>query len=255
MQAILYVAHGTRLQAGIDEAVQFIENQMKQTAFPIQTYSFIDLAKPSIEEGIESCIKQGATKIAIVPILLLAAAHVKEDIPESIFEAMEKYPYIQFTYGKPFGVNDHMIHTIIERIKEQGELDDTSSILLVGRGSSDPSICDDFAQIISKLREKTNVNQIEVCYLAAQKPNLTEGIAKQVKNDAKKVFVVPYLLFTGLLMRHLEEVIRLIDLPHKQFHLCETLGQTKAIDALLHERIVDAVTDGDVGHVLSSTVY
>lgn len=255
MQAILYVAHGTRLRAGVEEAVQFIEEQIAQTDVPIQTYSFIDLAKPSIEDGIQTCIEQGASKIAIVPILLLAAAHVKEDIPHTITNAMNQYPFVEFTYGKPFGVNNYLIDTILERINEVGSLHGSSAILIVGRGSSDPSILKDFAAITALLRKRTKLQHIDVCYLAAQRPNLTEGIAKQVKNDATNIFVVPYLLFTGLLMRHLEEVIRVIDLPHKRFSLCEPLGRTEAITTLLQKRIDEAIHSEVINNVLSSTIY
>lgn len=255
MQAVLYVAHGTRLQAGIHEAIQFIKNQMHYVDIPIQTYSFIDLAKPTIEEGIQTCLNQGATKIAIVPVLLLAAGHVKEDIPHTITVAMKKYPNIKFTYGQPFGVNDQMIQTILERILEKGTIDEQTAILLVGRGSSDPSIRDDFAKITNKLAQQIKVKQIDVCYLAAQTPNLNEGIAMQVKNEATKIFVVPYLLFDGLLMRHLEDILYLIHLPHKQFHLCRPLGQSQHIVTLLTERIHEAVNMGVQNDDISSTIY
>lgn len=255
MQAILYIAHGTRLQAGVDEAIRFIEEQMALTDIPIQHYSFIDLASPSIEEGIQACVDQGASKITFIPILLLAAAHAKEDLPNAIRHATKMYPNISFSYGKPFGVNDYMIDTIIERILDKGDLTESSAILLVGRGSSDRTIMDEFAKIKAKLTKKTGVEEIDVCYLAALKPHLTEGIANQVKNNAKQIFVVPYLLFTGLLMRHLEETIRVIDLSHKDFILCEPLGRTDAITDLLSKRIEQAVDGEVVLDALSSTFY
>lgn len=255
MQAILYVAHGTRLQAGVDEAKNFVSYHMKRVKAPIQVMSFIDLASPSIDEGIETCALQGATKIAMVPILLLEAGHAKNDLPKAISQAKVKYPNIEFTYGSPFGVHDNMIETIVERLREKGPLDKDSSILIVARGSSDNQIRKDFASIVDCLKKKVDVKQIDVCYLAAQSPNLEEGIANHVKSRAKTVYVLPYLLFTGLLMRHLEDVVNRIQLSqqHQEFRLCKQLGRTKPITKLMLQRIAEATSEGDKQHVISST--
>jgi|SRR5690625_4701427 len=253
LQAILYVAHGTRLQEGVDEAKDFVAYHMKQVDVPIQVMSFIDLASPSIDEGIETCVTQGATRIAMVPILLLEAGHAKNDLPEAIALAEEKYPHITFTYGSPYGVHEYMIETIVERLKEQGPLAKDASILIVARGSSDNRIREDFAAIVHHLKKKVDVKQIDVCYLAAQSPNLHEGIATHIKNTAKTVYVVPYLLFTGLLMQHLEEVIDRIQLRNKEFRLCRQLGRSESITALTLQRIAEAIGKGGKQHDLSST--
>lgn len=254
MQAILYVAHGTRLQAGVEEARDFVHYHMNQVNVPIQVMSFIDLASPSIEEGIESCVRQGATKIALVPILLLEAGHAKNDLPEAIAQAKTKYSHITFTYGSPFGVHAYMIDTVVERLKEQGPINEDASILIVARGSSDNQIRDDFAAIVHHLRKKVNVKQIDVCYLAAQSPNLQEGIEAHKKNTAKTVYVVPYLLFTGLLMQHLEKVVERVQrqLPHKELRLCKQLGRSDPITRLTLKRIAEAIDEGGEPHVLPS---
>ena len=44
---------------------------------PIQEICFLELAAPSMDEGITKCVERGATKIAVVPILLLTAAPCK----------------------------------------------------------------------------------------------------------------------------------------------------------------------------------
>lgn len=252
MQAILYVAHGTRLQAGVDEARDFVAYHMKKVKAPIQVMSFIDLASPSIEEGIESCVKQGATRIAMLPILLLEAGHAKNDLPEAIAQAQIKYPQITFTYGSTYGVHAYMIDTIVERLKEQGPVEKDASILIVARGSSDNQIRNDFASIVELLKKRVDVKQIDVCYLAAQSPNLQEGIDAHIKNTAKTVYIVPYLLFTGLLMQHLEKVVEREQLPHKELKLCKQLGRSEAITQLTLERIAEVLDQGGKAYDLPS---
>lgn len=241
MQGILYVAHGTRLQAGVDEAKAFIKHHIEKINVPIQVTSFIDLASPSMEEGIEQCIQQGATRIAVIPILLLEAGHAKHDLPDMIKQARATYPHATFTYGKPFGVHENMIDIMIKRMLEQSPIEHDDSVLIVARGSSDESICKDFGKIATLLRSKIPVRQIDVCYLAAQQPNLEAGLAAQLKNKSKKVFVVPYLLFSGLLMEHLEKKVNEINHPDKHFILCKQLGLSEEISQLLIQNINDCL--------------
>lgn len=244
MQAILYVAHGTRLQAGVEEAKSFIQHHIKQIDIPIQVISFIDLASPLMEDGITQCVQQGATDIAVVPILLLEAGHAKHDLPESIRQAKKRYPQVNFSYGAPFGVCDALIDVMVQRLQEQQAITATDSVLIVARGSSDASICDAFAQITRKLKRKIPTQDVAVCYLAAQNPNLSDGLAAQLKNESAHVFVLPYLLFTGLLMQHLDKKVKEINQPNKNVMLCNHLGLSEEISQLLIQNISKCIKKG-----------
>ena len=85
MQAILYIGHGTRLAKGVAQCNTFIEQVKQRTPLSIQETAFLEIVEPSIEEGVKRCIEQGATKIAIIPLLLLTAHHAKLDIPKELF--------------------------------------------------------------------------------------------------------------------------------------------------------------------------
>jgi len=119
VQAVLYVGHGSRVKAGADEAMNFIENSKQMIDIGIQEVCFLELVKPSILEGISKCVARGATKIAVVPILLLTAVHANEDIPLEIEKAKLKYPSITFTYGRAFGIHSKIIDSLYDRVLEQ----------------------------------------------------------------------------------------------------------------------------------------
>lgn len=244
IQAILYVAHGTRLQAGVDEAKKFIQKQIEKIDVPIQMISFIELQRPFVKEGIEQCILRGATHIVIIPILLLEAGHAKHDLPQSIELAKKKYPHIAFSYGRPFGVHTSIIDTLVERMEEQQEITSDARVLIVGRGSTDRSIRDDFQQIISLLEKKINVAKINVCYLAAQNPTFEEGLQREIVHGAKNVFIVPYLLFTGLLMLHIEKRVQDIKSPGQSFIVCNQIGSSKQISTFFVKRVYETLNEG-----------
>ncbi|MGL4820299.1 MAG: sirohydrochlorin chelatase [Bacilli bacterium] len=104
MKAILYVLHGSRLQSARREAEVFCEQIMNQIDCAHQAFCYLELAQPSIGEAIDDFVAKGVTHLFVQPILLLSAAHDKEDIPEELEHAQQKYrDELSITYGAPLG--------------------------------------------------------------------------------------------------------------------------------------------------------
>ncbi|MCK0471455.1 sirohydrochlorin chelatase [Halalkalibacter sp. APA_J-10(15)] len=255
MQAILYVGHGSRVQAGNDELLAFVEKaKSAQPNVAIQECCFLELAEPTIDQGVESCIKQGATDIAVLPVLLLTAGHAKVDIPEAIDEIKRRYPHITFTYGKPIGVEQTVVHIIQDRLAAAGlKLGDDRpryedrqpvSILLVGRGSSDPDNTSDLMKIARLVWEYTPVSEVEVCFLAAAHPTVEEGLQRLQRFEFQTTYVVPYLLFTGVLMKSLQEMLDdWSEMTDRTFILCNYLGFDDQLIKVLARRAEEVLND------------
>ncbi|MGE7929354.1 sirohydrochlorin chelatase [Lysinibacillus xylanilyticus] len=237
MQAILYIAHGSRVKAGVEQAVNFLKSVQQEIDIPIQEISFLELATPTIAEGIASCINQGATAIAIVPILLLAAQHAKHDIPSEIDKAKKQYPQVRFTYGEPLGVHELLIDTLQNRILEAGCPTKDASVLVIGRGSSDPAVKRDLDKIATRLRDKYAYEAVDTCFLYGVGPTFEEWL--QQENKDNQVFIVPYLLFTGILRQNITK--RLQDYENKNVILCESLGYDDNVRKVLVERIYQLI--------------
>jgi sirohydrochlorin ferrochelatase len=238
MQAILYVCHGSRVAKARAEANAFVERCKANIDVPIQELCFVELAEPDIITGIDICVQKGATRIIVLPLLLLSAGHAKYDIPEAIRQAKQRHPHVEIVCGKPFGVQETMIDIVIDRIYEQGvPLDGKSMILLIGRGSSDPDTKRDITAIAKRLQAKTNVPLVDVCFLAAIRPALEDGLYEASRSSYKKIFVVPYLLFTGVLMKTIERKLRSFQPPHQQWILCNYLGYHPFLQQLVKENI------------------
>ncbi|QPQ29507.1 sirohydrochlorin chelatase [Lysinibacillus sp. JNUCC 51] len=238
MQAILYIAHGSRVKAGVEQAVNFLKSVQQEIEIPIQEISFLELATPTIAEGIASCINQGATAIAIVPILLLAAQHAKHDIPSEIDKAKKQHPQVRFTYGEPLGVHELLIDTLQTRILEAGCPTKDASVLVIGRGSSDPAVKRDLDKIATRLRDKYAYEAVDTCYLYGMGPTFEEWLQQQ-ENKGNQVFIVPYLLFTGVLRQNITK--RLQEYENKNVILCESLGYDDNVRKVLVERIYQLI--------------
>ncbi|MED0962716.1 sirohydrochlorin chelatase [Bacillus paramycoides] len=204
MKAVLYICHGSRLKAAKEEAIQFITSCMSRVEANIQEVCFLELASPSIDEGFRTCVKRGATEIVAIPVFLLAAGHVKEDIPLELRKLNEQYPNIKIVYGNPFGVSEVLVKAVYNGMGIKEEV----TLLLVARGSSDPQTLQDIKWISSLFQKEKNIIKVEVCYLAAAEPKFDEKLKEIVEQKERNIVVLPYLLFTGLLMKHIEKEVR-----------------------------------------------
>lgn len=238
MQAVIYIAHGTRVQEGIEEAKAFVERAKKSISIPIQEICFLELVNPSIEQTIEHCIEKGATQIALIPILLLTANHAKKDIPEIVKLLQIKYPHIIFSYGKPFGIHHKLIAQIYERIEEQtNEITSDAEILLIGRGSSDPSVVSDFLEIATRFKLRYGFRHVNIAFLYGNGPSFSNVVEKMANSPGKPWFIVPYLLFQGLLRKHIEKELEGLELVT----VCNSLGYGDLVLDVLVERTKEAI--------------
>ncbi|MEQ2525202.1 sirohydrochlorin chelatase [Robertmurraya yapensis] len=201
MKAILYVGHGTRSKKGENEAKAFLQKVMAKVDTPIQEISFLELSSPSIDEGFQRCVERGATEVSVVPILLLTAGHMKHDIPAELAAIQTRHPQIPITLQQAFGVQENILDAIAELVRENVlDLTSEDSILIVGRGSSDPEIHTAFSEIEKGIQERLCVARISSCYLAAAEPKFHDGLEVMLEEATQRVIVIPYLLFSGLLL-------------------------------------------------------
>lgn len=244
IQAVLYVCHGSRVKKAAQEAINFIEKTMKLVDTEIQEYCFLELASPSIMEGVDQCVNQGATKIAVVPVLLLTAGHAKKDIPEELEHAQHKYQDVQFSYGKAIGVQEKMNDVLVERLEEQTVLTSNTKILLVGRGSSDQDAVNDIQSIADALQERVHVSSVEKCFLAAATPKFKGKLKEVVSTGAEHIVILPYLLFTGILMKEIKEFVDELSLkPEQEVIICDYLGDHDHVCEQLKNRVVEAIVN------------
>ena len=96
MKSLLLVAHGSRRESSNDEIRQLAA---KLGALAVNRYrsvncAFLELAEPSIPDGIEACIQAGAEEVVVLPYFLSAGRHVIEDIPREVAGKQEQYPSV-----------------------------------------------------------------------------------------------------------------------------------------------------------------
>ncbi|AYV71542.1 sirohydrochlorin chelatase [Bacillus sp. PK3-056] len=231
MDAVVYIGHGSRIIEGNKQFIAFIEAVKKEINIPVQEIAFLELTSPSIEETMEKVIRAGARDILVVPVLLFAAAHFKRDIPEELLAVKERFPDVRFSVSKPFDVHPKMMNLVRKRINEQG-WDHDGGILLVGRGSSDPEPIGKLKEISEHIQQKLACS-VYPAFLTAGKPEFEEELQK-LQLAYNKIYIVPYLLFTGRLLKRMESTIESSD---KEVILCQPLKYDQLMKEVLLERM------------------
>lgn len=211
MKAILFVGHGSKDPEGNEEIAIFVKGIQKQIDVPIIETCYLEFCLPDVDEGIENCIGQGADEVVIIPMMLLAAGHSKMHIPAAMDRGKEKYPGVKFTYGRPIAFHEEVFSILDTRMEEVGfhqeELSrqpEETALLLVGRGSSDPDANSDLFKLSRLLWERLPVNWVETCFIGVTTPTVEEGIQRCIALGAKRIVILPYLLFTGVLMKRIQ---------------------------------------------------
>jgi sirohydrochlorin cobaltochelatase len=115
--AYLIVAHGSREDEANVSFFGFLDQFRKVFPKRFVQGAFLELAKPTIPEAIETCIAQGVNQIVVMPLMFFPGRHVKTDIPGFIEDAKSRHPEIDFHYSGPLCHHPMMLALLEEKAK------------------------------------------------------------------------------------------------------------------------------------------
>lgn len=116
MKALLIVAHGSRRQASNQEVIALADQlrNSQQTDFDLVEAAFLELADPSIPEGIAQCVSQGANEVIVFPYFLNSGRHVIEDIPGILDQVRPHYPEVCIVRSQHIGASPAMQQLVLQ---------------------------------------------------------------------------------------------------------------------------------------------
>lgn len=122
---LLIVAHGSRRAASNDEVRELAERvrSLRSPGIDHVEAAFLELAEPSITDGMARCVALGAREIVVFPYFLAAGTHVAVDIPEAVEAFCERHPDVQVRLARHLGAVAGMPRTILDAAGE-GALDE-----------------------------------------------------------------------------------------------------------------------------------
>lgn len=245
---LLLIGHGTRDQQGrqtfLDFAAAYHQLDPSRPVVPC----FLELTTPTIQEGVETCVAQGYTDFSVLPILLFAARHNKFDVTNELDRARAKYPQIKFHYGRHFGITPPILDLWNDRLAELDqpkhnphEIPRSETVLLfVGRGSSDPDANGDVAKMARILWEGSGYKTVETCFIGITHPRLEEGFRRARFYEPKRIVVLPYFLFTGVLMK------KIFDITVQQQKQYPEISMTCLPEMGIHPQLMRVLRDREI---------
>ncbi len=117
-QALLIVDHGSRRKESNDLLQQLARMMREHFGLDIVHYAHMELGEPTIRQGFDACVAEGAEEVIVHPYFLGPGRHVTTDIPDRVREAAGRHPGVAFRITEPLGVHPKIGEVIVQRIAQ-----------------------------------------------------------------------------------------------------------------------------------------
>ncbi|MEV0981030.1 sirohydrochlorin chelatase [Streptomyces sp. NPDC049915] len=256
--ALLIAGHGTRDDAGAEAFRDFVrELGLRHPELPVAG-GFIELSPPPLGEAVTELVERGVRRFAAVPLMLVSAGHAKGDIPAALAREKERHPGITYTYGRPLGPHPSLLNVLERRLDEVLDGADRSevTVLLVGRGSTDPDANAEVHKAARLLWEGRGYAGVETAFVSLAAPDVPSGLERCAKLGARRIVVLPYFLFTGILPDRVRRQTEEWAAAHPELDVrsADVIGPEPELLDLVMERYEEAVK-GDLRMNCDSCVY
>ncbi|MGI9471701.1 MAG: sirohydrochlorin chelatase [Rubripirellula sp.] len=244
---VLLIGHGTRDAVGTEQFFELERRLAQRLGSTPVAAALLEFQRPSIPEGWNSLLSEGVQHVHVAPLLLFAAGHAKQDIPEVIRACVTATPSITHDQSRPVSRHPSIVELVVQRISNAlGQISvapERTSVVMVGRGSHDPCAQADMRVLTEVVKQRLPVATVETAFYAMAEPKLPavlNAVASSGRYDA--VVVYPHLLFEGRLnqaiIRQTEEASALF--PALTWRTAEYLGPNEQVADAIATRIEQA---------------
>ncbi|MEU8267356.1 sirohydrochlorin chelatase [Sphaerisporangium sp. NPDC049002] len=216
---LLLIGHGAHDDTGAAEFGRFVHRlrcRLDQLVADVSG-GFVAKGRPSLSDSVASLVARGHHRLVAIPLTLGDS----EDVPAAIARARVAHPILTCDRGRALGASPQVLALMAERLadalaemprlasvsmtEEHGEAPwepvtpAETAVVLVGHGSSDTGANAEVHRV-SRLFWETHAPElltVETAYVADAPPSVAQGIERCRRLGAKRVVVLPYLLFAG----------------------------------------------------------
>ena len=211
---VLVVGHGTRDPVGQAQTRSLACHTAGQLAPLATEMGFLELATPTIADGVASLAAAGVRRLITVPVLLFRAGHADRDIPEAVAAAANEHGIQVLHQTAPLEHQHAVVKLSAERFTEAinaagcGDAPaDQIALALIARGSSSDSAANAMLEFARLRVNITPVNEHRVGYVAVRQPDVLKTLDWLAGTSAQVLVVQPHLLFEGEVFHSLEDEV------------------------------------------------
>ena len=206
---IIVAGHGSRDPDGVAEFEQLVALIKQRAPQHVVTHGYLEFSSPTLDQAVQSQIDGGVQQVVMVPGILLAASHAKNDLPSELLLAAKTHTDVDFYFAAPLGLHPLLLQVVRERIvaaeatsAKTVRREDTC-LVLVGRGTNDPDANGEVSKFARMLEEGMGFGTAVVCYSGTAKPLVTDGLRAAAQLGYSRLIVVPFFLFDGVLVKRI----------------------------------------------------
>ncbi|MFI6323331.1 sirohydrochlorin chelatase [Nonomuraea sp. NPDC050556] len=267
---LLLIGHGSNDDAGSAEFGRFVHRlrcRLDQNAADVSG-GYLDIAKPRLSDTVASLVARGHHRLVALPLSL---SRVGEELPAAMALEQERHPTLMYDYGRPLGPDPRVLALLAERLNEAAvelepiqefprlravtsvpveepvqhiELSETA-VVLVGEGSTDPAANAEVHRV-SRLFWETHAYDfmtVETAFVSVTPPGVPGGLERCRRLGAKRVIVLPYLLFAGGLLERVWAQALAYGAGHPDLDIrcAEVIGDCDSLADVVIERYEEAL--------------
>ncbi|QZA89572.1 sirohydrochlorin chelatase [Salinarchaeum sp. IM2453] len=240
---IVLVGHGSSVEES-NELVRRVGRRLEsRIGKPVQV-GFIEKSDPDVQSGVKSLI-ENCQSITILPLLLFAATHIKQDIPEAIQQIKRDNPNITIKRGKHLGSHPKMVEIVRQRVEDaRSELlseQDSSetTVIFCPKGTSDKDANKTAKEISKQLQQKIDWGQVKPAFLTMGSPSLESVLDTTTTDETRSTIVVPYTVGDGIIANRIRSKAREF---RKGNDTCRVIT-TDVVGARIDDQLIDVLVD------------
>lgn len=253
MTGALLCGHGSRDEEARTEFERFVNATRKAILVRGSSIAieggYLEFLHPTIDEGFTKLAHAGASRIVAQPLMLFAARHAKKDVPGEATAFAASHPSLRIDCGQELTLNAKLVAAAGDRVNEveaaAGSTVQRSDTLLlvIGRGSSDQEANRTLTDLAEKLRESLGMAKAGIAYAGIAEPSVADGLATAARQKYDRVVVLPYFLFTGVLVKRIHALTEVTARQHPTIEFL--IARHLSDHPLVIETVVDRILEID----------
>ena len=205
--------------------------------------AYLEFSHPTISEGFAKLTQAGVNHVVAQPLMLFAARHARKDVPGEANAFAAAHPDIPIDCGHELTLDAKLLAAANDRVNEAATSAASTArrqdtlLLVVGRGSSDSGANRTLVELARKLGEALGIAKAEIAFAGIAEPDVEDGLAQAARQGFPRIIVLPYFLFTGVLVKRIHALTEDTARRHPdiQFLVARHLAD--------HPLVVEAVVD------------
>ncbi|MEV6982233.1 sirohydrochlorin chelatase [Sphaerisporangium sp. NPDC051017] len=266
--SLLLIGHGAHDDTGAAEFGRFVHRlrcRLDGVAADVSG-GFAARGRPSLGDSVASLVARGHHRMVALPLTLGDDA----DITAALARARVAHPTLVYDYGQSLAASPGVLALMAERLADAlaemprlaavSPADDheahrepvspaETAVVLVGHGSGDAAANADVHRV-SRLFWETHAPDlltVETAYVSDAPPSVAQGIERCRRLGAKRVVVLPYLLFAGAVLERIWAEALAYAAGHIDLDVrcAEVIGDCEGLADLIIERYERTLTAGE----------